>query len=130
MAPRKSRFQTDEPKPLRTGPQGECFTSEQLALIGSFVSAVLLDGNGAYIKGNERGDYIRLTLYIDGDKYADNLTPRDDLITVLDDYASQFKVQGYFRDIVTALRKGVGPAAAGAPETPRKRASQAESTPL
>jgi len=130
MSQRKSRFQKDEPRNLREGSHGSEFTTEQMAYVGCFMSAMLQGGCGLYCTGNASGNNIRMTLYVEGEKWADNLVPSDDLPVVLGDFAKQFGVDMYYRDCVKLLHAGKARAAAEKLAARPGRAGQAESTPL
>jgi len=130
MAPRRNRFEKDEPRALRSGVSSNGFTTEQSAYVGCFIAAMLMGGNACYAVGNASGNSIRMTLYVEGEKWADNLNPLDDLGVVLGDFAKQFGVDMYYQDCVMLLHAGVHAKRAESPAKRPGRATQAESTPL
>lgn len=128
MAAKRQRFQKDEPRSLRERSDAQEFTTEQTAYLGCFIASMLMGGNAAYAVGNASGNSIRMTLYVEGEKWADNLVPSDDFAVVLGDFAKQFGVDMYYLDCVKLLHAGLSGRRAERPSKPLGRATQAEST--
>lgn len=118
MAFRKGmRKNETEATPLRKSAGTDEPTVTQTLLLGAFLASAITSGNGVYALRYMASGAIKLTLYVDGEKYSDTLNVAEDWKVLFDDYARQLGFQPYFREAASALPNQ---AAASAPESDAK----------
>lgn len=106
MARSNNRFQKDSPRPLRSSYGPVEFTPAQMAALGAFVAAMLQGGHGCYANVLTSSGTVRLRLYVEGEQWEDNISPRDDFAMLLGEYAKQFSVTAEYVAILGALHAG------------------------
>lgn len=103
--------------PLRKSAATDEPSVAQTNLLGAFLAAAIIAGNGVYALRYQTSGAIKLTMYVDGEKYEDTLNVAEDWKVLFDDFSRQLGFQAYFREAASALPGG-GPASA--PETGAK----------
>lgn len=115
MAFRKGmKRNADEGTPLRKSAGTDEPSVEQTNLLGAFIASAIVSGNGVYGLRYMSSGAIKLTLYVDGDKYNDTLNVAEDWKVLFDDYAKQLGFQAYYREAAARLP---GAAPVSAPES-------------
>lgn len=112
MAFRKGmRKNETEATPLRKTAGTDEPTVAQTLMLGAFLASAITSGNGVYALRYMTSGAIKLTLYVDGDKFSDTLNVAEDWKVLFDDYARQLGFQQYFREAAAALPAGGPPSA-------------------
>lgn len=110
MAFRKNMRKNDsDPTPLRKSAGTEEPSVAQTLLLGAFVASAVIAGNGVYALRYMASGAIKLTLYVDGEKYSDTLNVAEDWKVLFDDFSRQLGFQQYYRESAAALPSAAAP---------------------
>lgn len=110
MAFRKGlKKNTEQGTPLRKSAATAEPTVEQTNLLGTFLAAAVIAGNGVYALRYASSGAIKVTLYVDGDKYEDTLNVAEDWKELFDDFARQLGFHNYWREAASALPRATRP---------------------